>query len=176
MIYLFRASVLTPTVFLSFICLSLGGCSTTSETFDCQSGKGVGCKSISTVNKMVNQGSLGGEVEEGKQSLILPSSVPIMSTGSPGVEASGNTLADKTFSQQADIPLSDDFLVRRVSEEHLRVWIAPFQDVQGNFHEGSIVHTVLKPGFWQISDTAALNQAGLSQASLFQASLSQEVE
>jgi conjugal transfer pilus assembly protein TraV len=171
MTYPFRIPALTPAIFLSFFCLSLGGCSTTSETFDCQSGKGVGCKSISTVNKMVDQGSLGGEVEEGKQSLILPSSVPIMSTGSNDVETSGNTLADKAFSQQANVPLSDDFLVRRVSEEHLRVWIAPFQDAQGNFHEGSIVHTVLKPGFWHISDTAALNQTGLSQASL-----SQEVE
>jgi conjugal transfer pilus assembly protein TraV len=171
MTYPFQIPVLTPAVFLSFVCLSLGGCGTTSETFDCQAGKGVGCKSISTVNKMVDQGSLGGEEEEGEQSLILPSSVPIMSTSSTGVEASGNTLANKTFSQQADIPLSDDFLVRRVSEDHLRVWIAPSQDAQGNFHEGSIVHTVLKPGFWYISDTTALNQASLSQTSL-----SQEVE
>ena len=158
-------------------CFSLCACSTTSETFDCQGGKGVGCKSISTVNNMVDQGSLGQarleEGEEDMQSSELPSSAPVISTAS--------------LPQQVEIPLSDEFFVRRIQEEHLRVWIAPYQDAQGNFHEGSIVHTVLKPGYWQVSDPRvadqpALNarvddssvddtQASLSQARLFQTSL-----
>ena len=129
-------------VLLSLVCLSLGGCSTSSETFDCQAGKGIGCKSISTVNKMVDQGSLG-DIEEGKQSIELPSSVPVISTAS--------------LPQQTEISLIDEFFVQRIQEEHLRVWLAPFQDAQGNFHEGNIVHTVLKPGFWQVSDPSTLN-------------------
>jgi conjugal transfer pilus assembly protein TraV len=132
-----------PLLGLAF-CFSLCACSTTSETFDCPAGKGVGCKSIAEVNHMVNEGGLGeSEVEKGKQS-ILPLSSPIMATDSLTVER------DKTLSQQAEIPLSDTMTVHRIQEEYLRVWIAPFQDAQGNLHEGSIVHTVLKPGSWQV--------------------------
>jgi conjugal transfer pilus assembly protein TraV len=41
--------------------------------------------------------------------------------------------------------------VQRITEAHLRVWIAPFQDEGGNFHEDAIIHAVLRPGFWQVS-------------------------
>lgn len=94
---------------------------------------------------MVNRGTMGGGVEEGMQSIVLPSSASVISD-SMSVENTG----DKAFAQQEDVPFSDGFFVQRIQEEHLRVWIAPFQDAQGNFHEGSIVHTVLKPGSWQI--------------------------
>ena len=121
------------------VCLSLCGCSsTTSETFDCQAGKGVGCKSISAVNKMVDQGLL----EDGTQE-AQPVSLPPTFTNAP------NPI-------NAQTPLSDDFFVQRVQEEHLRVWIAPFQDTQGNLHEGSIVHTVLKPASWRVLRTQEL--------------------
>lgn len=121
----------------TLLALSLGivlsGCSTTSETFDCKAGKGVGCKSISQVNKMVDEGSLGTE-QEG--SAHTPLASPVITTAS--------------LSSGPDIALSDDMVVHRIREEHLRVWIAPFQDHQGNLHEGTVVHTVLKPGFWHV--------------------------
>lgn len=129
-------------------CISLCACSTTSETFDCPAGKGVGCKSISAVNHMVNQeeqpqGTLGSLEERGVQ-FITPLSAPVISIDSPRVEA---------VSEQTEIPLSNAIAVHRIQEEHLRVWIAPYQDAQGNLHEGSIVHTVLKPGSWQVRVT-----------------------
>ena len=89
---------------------------------------------------MVDQGGLGSDVEKGKQS-ILPISAPIMAKDSSAVER------DKA---SATISLSDSMAVHRAQEEHLRVWIAPFQDEQGNLHEGSVIHTVLKPGYWQL--------------------------
>ncbi len=36
----------------------LGGCSTYQEHFDCDVGKGVGCKSLSYVNRLVDRGDL----------------------------------------------------------------------------------------------------------------------
>lgn len=117
----------------------LPGCSTTSETFDCKARKGVGCQSISQVNKMVDEGSLSLENEG---SAYAPISTPVITTTS--------LLPDSTSSLGQDIALSDDMVIHRIREEHLRVWIAPFQDQQGNLHEGTMVHTVLKPGFWQI--------------------------
>lgn len=144
---MYRQTPKTPSASLLGLafCFSLCACSTTSETFDCPAGKGVGCKSISAVNHMVNQGEqphtpLGSLEERGVQ-FITPLSAPVISADSPGVE---------TLSKQSNIPLSDTMAVHRMQEEHLRVWIAPFQDTQGNLHEGSIVHTVLKPGSWQV--------------------------
>ena len=119
-----------------FVGILLSGCSTTSETFDCKAGKGVGCKSISQVNNMVDEGSLGSEKEG---NLVTPLSSPIITTASLSSNSSGQNIA-----------FSDDMVVHRIREEHLRVWITPFQDQQGNLHEGTIVHTVLKPGFWHV--------------------------
>lgn len=116
---------------LTALCMGLCACTTTSETFDCPAGKGVGCQSISAVNRMVNQGVLGEEIQD-------------------------TQLQPPAFSASPVIPAPDGFSVRRIQEEHLRVWVAPFQDAQGNFHEGSLVHTVVKPGFWQIDDLSHL--------------------
>ena len=135
-----------PLLGLAF-CFSLCACSTTSETFDCPAGKGVGCKSVSEINQMVDsdtrvQGRLGeGDVERGVQS-VTPLPAPVISADMRVVDS-----------------LSDTMAVHRVQEEHLRVWIAPYQDTQGNLHEGSIVHTVLKPGSWQVrvSDPRAID-------------------
>lgn len=134
----------------SVFCINLCGCSTTSETFDCKPGQGVGCKPISEVNQMVDQQTLGKETAQSKQS-ILPVqaasfSNPIIATNSPRIETSQGNLA----SRPAAIPLSDTITVQRIPEEYLRVWIAPSQDQQGNLHEGSVIHTILKPGCWQL--------------------------
>lgn len=126
--------------------LALAGCSTPSETFDCQPGKGVDCKSISEVNQMVDQGTVGNSVEKDMQPTFSPFSVPVISSNSLSVDnAALNNVPHST-----DIPLSETLWVRRIPEHPIRVWIAPYQDAQGNFHEGSLIHTVFKPGFWQI--------------------------
>lgn len=131
------------------LCLNLCGCSTTSETFDCQPGKGVGCKSISEVNQLVNQQTGGKDTEQDKQSILSHNTesfpTPIIVANSPGSEASKASVNN--------ITLSDTHTVQRMPEEYLRVWVAPFQDQQGNLHEGSIIHTVLKPGYWKMLST-----------------------
>ncbi len=104
----------------------LVGCAHTADTFDCKFEKGVGCRSISEVNNMVNRGEIKGTSEDGAvfQKPVKTSSVKNPEFGSNG-------------------------MIGRVNEQHLRVWLAPFQDEQGNFHEASVVHTVLKPGYWE---------------------------
>lgn len=122
------------------LCLSalflLTGCSTTSETFDTGAVEGLGAKSITEVNAMVNQGEVGGP----KNPSSLKSSPPIFSTfdvNSVDVEA---------------IELSNKTITYRQPEKHRRVWIAPFQDARGNLHEGSIVHTLIRSGYWQMGN------------------------
>jgi len=127
--------------------LILGACSTTSETFDCKAGSGVGCKSISEVNQMIDEQVRGKETAGNKQSMLLPQQTesfptPIISQNPPKIE---NLRASPMTA-----PLSEYTTVQRVPEEYLRVWISPFQDEYGNLHEGSVIHTVLKPGYWQL--------------------------
>lgn len=131
-------------VSVSFI---LGACSTTSETFDCKAGSGVGCKSISEVNQMIDEQGRGKEAAGNKQSMLLPQHAesfptPIISSTPPKIE--------NLKTAPTSVPFSEYATVQRVPEEYLRVWIAPFQDEFGNLHEGSVIHTVLKSGSWQL--------------------------
>lgn len=114
------------------LALVLTGCATSKENFDCQYGKGVGCRSITEVNTLVNEGKLG------ENDPINPRS------------KSPAKLSDVSIS--SDFTSADSMIVQRVTEEHLRIWFAPFQDKQGHFHEASIIHTVLRPGFWQVQE------------------------
>ncbi len=109
----------------------LVGCTRASQTFDCPYGKGVGCHSITEVNQMVNDGKFDKDSLEGAPHQTSPSAS-----------------SDKA---QATLP-NDKAMVHRISEERLSVWLAPFQDEQGDFHEASVVHTVLKPGYWQLGE------------------------
>ena len=113
---------------LSVVAL-LSACSITKETFDCSYGKGVGCRSITEVNTMVNNGNLVGANSTKTSKLAVTPSASIKS----------------------EVISSDKMVVNRVTEQHLRIWIAPHQDEHGHFHEGAVVHTVLRSGFWQIT-------------------------
>ncbi len=98
--------------------MNTSACAMFSQDFDCPYEKGVGCKSITEVNHMVDTGQFKSAAE-------------------------GKSLAEP-------IVMSDKGMIQRISEEHLRVWVAPHQDEQGNFHEASVVHTVIKPGYWNL--------------------------
>ena len=52
--------------------LLLSGCSTYQETFECKPGKGVGCRSLSHVNQMVDAGVLPLESTQSPQNVTLP--------------------------------------------------------------------------------------------------------
>lgn len=143
--HLLRSSKLIGVSFSVMLGVTLSGCSTTSETFDCKAGQGVGCKSISEVNQLVDQGSFGSFVERDatlardKQSVLPLESAPLSTS-----VISGDSLP---------VEHSNGLMVHRMPEEYLRVWVAPFQDQQGNLHEGSVIHTVLKPGYWQLKNS-----------------------
>lgn len=115
-------------VFAIISVLNTSACALYSKEFDSKYENGVGCKSISEVNQMVDTGLIKGSEDH-----TLPS--PLHSS------------SDKT---SKPIILSDQGMIQRVQEQHLSVWIAPYQDEQGNFHEASVIHTVIKPGSWQL--------------------------
>ena len=112
----------------------LSGCSSSSESFDTKPGQGVGFRSISEVNKMVERGKIDG-LSSSNEVVIAP----IVTVDKP--------------SMVDFVPLGDSKVMRR-PEEHIRVWVAPYQDGSGNFHEGSVVHTLLNHGTWHMFPTS----------------------
>ena len=116
--------------------LILTACSNASESFDSEATKGVGAKSISEVNTMIDQGKIDG----------LKSEVDQASVVTPVVVQKAVPIANPET-----IVLSDHSVIQRQPEQHIRIWFAPFQDINGNFHEASVVHTLLRPSFWQVN-------------------------
>jgi conjugal transfer pilus assembly protein TraV len=116
--------------------LVLTGCSTASESFDSTAVKGVGSKSISEVNAMIDQGKIEGipgdrDMDKVVAPVIVQTPIP---TSNPET-----------------IVLSDHSVIHRQPEQHIRIWMAPFQDANGNFHEASVIHTLLRPSFWAVN-------------------------
>ena len=122
--------------FLVVLSLTLTGCSTASESFDSQATQGVGSKSISQVNAMIDKGQIEGiKGDNESDNVIAP---VLVQTPIP------------TFNQET-IVLSDHSVIHRQPEQHMRIWMAPFQDANGNFHEASVIHTLQRPSFWQVN-------------------------
>ena len=121
---------------VSLVLLILTACSSASESFDSEATQGVGAKSISEVNAMIDQGKISGV----KGDTDLAAVVSPVIIKNPIAVANPETIV-----------LSDQSIIQRQPEQHLRIWFAPFQDMNGNFHEAAIVHTLLRPSYWQMN-------------------------
>ena len=151
----------------------LSGCSVYSEKFDCTPGKGVGCLALHQVDARVDEKTLPFQVEEEKAKHTLSSPSPLFSSSSPSPLSSSSGLTgrsmdspfhgndnkgnengnegsgkdkEKRYLPIALIQQTDSII--RLPEESLKVWIAPYEDTRGHFHEASVVHMVVKPGKW----------------------------
>lgn len=100
-------------------CLALTSCATLNEEFDCPAPKGGSCKRMDQVYDMVN-----GEGDVGHESLaVAPKRNPLVVEGKPGE------------------PL-------RYGEGVMRLWIAPYEDTDGNYHQANQVYSVVQEGHW----------------------------
>lgn len=118
---------------LTLLLLDLTACSTAHESFDTQASEGVGAKSISEVNRMIDRGDIPGVKGDDRDTKAISPLVSTAPLPSPSL---------------TPIVLSDNTVIHRQAEQVMRIWIAPFQDQQGNFYEASVVHTVQRPSFW----------------------------
>lgn len=118
--------------------LGLTGCSSLSETFDSAPGQGVGTKPITVVNHMVEHKQLRG-------SALQDSSIQHNEILTDGISRS-EVLTD------GSLPIGVGS-AKRSDEKTLRVWIAPYIDDQGHFHESSRIHTVIQPSRWNVHPT-----------------------
>lgn len=110
--------------------LFLTACSTGQENFSTEPGKGFGWKSMQENHARIQQ-ELGGGVELTPTEPIL-----LSSEKSEQREQVENGKTETSSSLQ------------RRPEQTLRVWMAPYQDKAGDFHEESVIHTVVQSGQW----------------------------
>lgn len=105
-------------------------CSEMNSQFDCPMKSGIHCESIDSVNSRIDRGEIGhvGMISSSDNRL---DQMPIYKN---------SNIASSTTSFKGD-PL-------RYGETVQRVWVAPFEDRQGNYHQESNIFTVSKPGNW----------------------------
>jgi type IV conjugative transfer system lipoprotein TraV len=114
--------------------VSLTGCSTAlNDKFDCPMKPGVVCKSLGQVNKAVDRGQIGRNDKQAvKISKVSREMKNFMINSSAAYQIDGS----KTYD-----PL-------RHEERVIKVWIAPYEDDVGNYHQGNTTATVAKKGYW----------------------------
>ena len=108
----------------------LNGCSSINSQFDCSMKPGIRCESIDSVNSRVDRGEIGGTTS---MSGITPSSIQSIS------------YKDAAYSRINPFKNSEPL---RYGETVMRVWVAPFEDKEGNYHQESDIYTITKPGSW----------------------------
>jgi hypothetical protein len=104
----------------------LSACTPYTESFDCPPGRGVGCRSLSTVNQMVEEG-------------ILPHGKLPLEDDSPQHEQ--KTLFDSPMIEAKAPLMSDD--IKSHPTGHIKVWLAGYEDSHGNdrfYHAPSLVY------------------------------------
>ncbi len=139
--------------FLCLVVLVISGCSTYEQDFDCPPGAGMGCVSISEVNSVVDKAQ--ESFQKGQQRVplkieeegALEKECP---TCKVKEEESSSTISPLLPTHQNKSNNSANVLgrVHRTQERTARVWIAPYEDEEGNFWEEGYVHVLLKPSHW----------------------------
>lgn len=135
-----------PYYFL-MLALSLTGCSTMSgydgsSNFSCKAPDGVSCSSLSGVYANANQNNLPGlqEATENKKNNKENTSAD---------KANPSVLQAGLHTGVIGEPLNSGDSIYTPSEV-LRVWIAPWQDEDGDLHDQSYIYMVANYGRWAI--------------------------
>ncbi len=91
---------------------------------------GVNCSSLDQVNTMIDQGKIGAK----------RSTINYNLTAAP-IQSQATTFA-RLNSSSANL----EWL--RQPETVMRIWIAPYEDQDGNYHQPGMLYSVVKPGRW----------------------------
>jgi len=113
-------------VFIIIISISLVSCASLNSSFDCPNCAGVMCKSIDQINGMVDSGQIRGR------------------TQTPCCQASSDTEFQPYAVTSGFYPGSP----LRYGETVQRIWIAPFEDTEKNYHQDSYMYAIIKDGHW----------------------------
>lgn len=130
--------------------LFTGCASTGSGNFSCPAASTGMCKPIHDVDKMVSDGQLG---QSGG------------AAGSGSVSANQAAGAFDNFSTPYPASIITAGAPLRIQEQVMAVWVAPYQDKQGNYHDPSTLYTVIEPGHWVANPVKAVDSNDSDEAS-----------
>ena len=116
----------------------LSGCAGVNGSFACDKTAGDSCQSVSAVNRQADQGAYNGG-----------------DTGSARTQTQESANTPMPSGTHVSTPNAGDPV--RFGESVARIWIAPFEDTAGNYHEPSYVYTVVNPSHWVGVPDKAIN-------------------
>lgn len=123
---------------VSLVMLLVGCASAGSSTFSCPSPSTGMCSSVGTVDTMVKTGQLNNGTSQSDAATQTASA----NTGSGASGSFGNfstPFPDSVITPGAPL---------RIQEQIMPVWIAPYQDKEGNYHDAATLYTIVHPGTW----------------------------
>jgi type IV conjugative transfer system lipoprotein TraV len=126
---------------LLLLCLNLSGCLPHKMNFDCNAGKGVGCKSLSQVNDMVEGNTLDAEIAKAQGIKEQPICATCAKPPSPSAKLA--PMSPVTLHVAAGP-------VARTPEKVMRVWFNSHFDQYGNFQGEQYVYTVIETSRWVV--------------------------
>jgi conjugal transfer pilus assembly protein TraV len=112
------------------LALSLSACSGVNDSFQCGSETSNTCLSVPEVNRQVNAGEITLHGEE------TPKEIPTMT-----LSFASNKMEYPTAANIYGKPM-------RWGETVHGVWIAPFEDRDGNYHAAHRVYVLTNPSHW----------------------------
>ena len=116
------------TLFIITTAFSVTGCSSMNGSFDCPNKAGVNCKSLDQVNDMVDSGQVHGQSNE--------------------AAFTGSAATSNEFGAYPASEIYHPGAPLRYGETVQRIWVAPFEDTDGNYHQDSLMYAIVKKGHW----------------------------
>ena len=118
-----KFTILKQSVFI--LCsIFLSGCVGMSSKFDCDVASGGKCAPMNHINQMANYGAFAEK--------------PFKADNLKLAEVKDRETKQKIYGA---IPI-------RSNEEIQQIWIGPYEDANGNYHEASSIYSVIKKGRW----------------------------
>lgn len=140
-----------------FLCSSLSSCADMNTHFDCPMKPGVRCESLDQINARVDRGEIGKDLTHAPRA-TEPKRPSYVSTDHPRPSyykdqpgSPPSSMSWVSIKHAAKDPV-------REPESVMRVWFAPFEDTEGNYHTESEVYSVVRPGFWVDRPVKAIHE------------------
>ena len=112
-----------------FCVIFLSGCVGMGSKFDCDVGSGGKCAPMHHINKMASRGVFNENSFATKENAI--------------------TRAESKIHKTSGYPLNNFIGAPIRSNESIQqIWIGPYEDTGGTYHEPSYLYTVVKKGQW----------------------------
>lgn len=119
-------------ILMLLMMILLGGCAEMNSKFDCPTKPGVSCASLDQVNAKVDRGEIGSSITE----------------LTDHTHVKDNSFSQTRLMKPVYIVSPSVRKPLRYGETVQHIWIAPFEDTSGNYHQESDIYTIAKPGHW----------------------------